>query len=142
LENGQRLVEHLTMLGGDGDADTELFRARLQTADDGREFDRFGAGAENEQGAYHSILTMAESDTALGEVVGGKFEGDFVAGQNADAIAAEAAGEVGQNKPFVLKLDTEFTAGEFLDDRTLYFDAVFFTHFYSIIVAEPAGSAW
>jgi hypothetical protein len=28
----------------------------------------------------------------------------------------------------VLKLHTEFTAGEFLDDRALYFYAVFFTH--------------
>ena len=71
---------------------------------------------------------MAESDTALGEVVGGKFEGDFVAGENADAIAAETACEVSENKTFMFKLDTEFTAGELLDDGTLYFDAVFFTH--------------
>ena len=71
---------------------------------------------------------MAEGDTALGEVVGGKFEGDFIAGQNADAIAAKAACEVSQDKTFVFKLNTEFTAGEFLDDRTLYFYAVFFTH--------------
>jgi hypothetical protein len=48
----------------------------------------------------------------------------------------------------VLKLHTEFTAGEFLDDRTLYFYAVFFTHscsltiFFPVIVAEPAPSAW
>ena len=73
-------------------------------------------------------LTMTEGDTALGKVVGGEFEGDFIASQNANAIAAEAACEVGQNKPFVLKLHTEFTAGEFLDDCTLYFYAVFFTH--------------
>ena len=71
---------------------------------------------------------MAEGDTALGEVVGGKFEGDFVARQNANAVSAKPAGEVRQNKTLVFKLDTEFTAGEFLDDRTLYFDAVFFTH--------------
>jgi len=88
---------------------------------------------------------MAEGDTALGEVVRGKLEGDFIACQNANAVAAEAAGEMGQDEPFVLKLHTEFTAGEFLDDRTLYFDAVFFTHAgfsCSYIVAEPAGSAW
>jgi hypothetical protein len=46
----------------------------------------------------------------------------------------------------VLKLHTEFTAGEFLDDRTLYFYAVFFTHScllnFPVIVAEPAPSAW
>jgi hypothetical protein len=74
---------------------------------------------------------MAESDTALGEVVGGKFEGDFVACQDANAVAAEPACKMSQNKTFVFKLDTEFTAGELLDNRTLYFDAVFFTHSYS-----------
>ena len=71
---------------------------------------------------------MPEGDAAFGEIVRGKFEGDFVAGQNANAIAAEPAREVGQDKPFVLKLHTEFTAGEFLYDCALYFDAVFFTH--------------
>jgi hypothetical protein len=92
-------------------------------------------------------LTMAEGDSTLGEIVRGKFEGDFVACQNADAVAAEAACKVGKDKAFVLKLHTEFTAGEFLDDRALYFYAVFFTHSYlalsfRIIVAEPARAAW
>jgi hypothetical protein len=80
---------------------------------------------------------MAEGDSTLGEVVGGKFEGDFVAGQNADAVAAEAAREVGEDKPFVLKLHTEFTAGEFLDDCALYFYAVFFTHSYLLTLLFP-----
>jgi hypothetical protein len=71
---------------------------------------------------------MAESDTALGEVVGGEFEGDFVASQNAYAIAAEPACQVRKHQALVLELHTEFTAGEFLDDRALYFYAVFFTH--------------
>ena len=71
---------------------------------------------------------MAESDTALGEVVRGEFEGDFIAGQNADSVAAESASQVRKHQTFVLKLHTEFTAGEFLDDCTLYFYAVFFTH--------------
>ncbi len=74
---------------------------------------------------------MTEGDATLGEVVGGKFEGDFVACQNADAVAAEAACEVGENEAFVLKLNAEFTAGELLDDGTLYFDAVFFTHSFT-----------
>jgi hypothetical protein len=71
---------------------------------------------------------MAESDTALGEVVGGEFECNFIARQNAYAIAAEPACEVRKHQALVLKLHTEFTAGEFLDDCTLYFYAVFFTH--------------
>ena len=91
---------------------------------------------------------MAESDTALGEVVRGKFEGDFVASQNAYAVAAKAACQMRKHQAFVLELHTEFTAGEFLDDRALYFYAVFFTHscllavFFPVIVAEPAPSAW
>ena len=71
---------------------------------------------------------MAESDTALGEVVGGEFEGDLVARQYANAISAEAACEMREYQTLVLELHTEFTAGEFLDDCTLYFYAVFFTH--------------
>jgi hypothetical protein len=91
---------------------------------------------------------MAESDTTLGEVVRGEFEGDFIARQNAYAVAAEAARKMREHQTFVLKLHTEFTAGEFLDDRALYFYAVFFTHsclltiFFPVIVAEPAPSAW
>jgi hypothetical protein len=71
---------------------------------------------------------MAESDTALGEVVRGEFEGDFVASQNAYTVAAKPTREMRKHQAFVLKLHTEFTAGEFLDDRALYFYAVFFTH--------------
>jgi|HubBroStandDraft_6_1064221.scaffolds.fasta_scaffold2957643_1 hypothetical protein len=71
---------------------------------------------------------MAEGDATLSEVVRGEFEGNFVACQNADAVAAETACEVGEDKPFVLKLHTEFTAGKFFYYRALYFDAIFFTH--------------
>ena len=71
---------------------------------------------------------MTEGDAALGEIVGRKFEGDFIARQNADAISAEPAGEVREHEPFVLKLHAEFAAGEFLDDCALYFYTVFFTH--------------
>ena len=71
---------------------------------------------------------MTECNSTLGEIVGGEFQSDFIARQDADAIAAEPACEVGEDKPFVFKLHTEFTAGEFLDDRALYFYAVFFTH--------------
>ena len=74
------------------------------------------------------VSAVTESNAALGEIVRGEFEGDFVARQNANAVAAESACKVRQDKPFVLELHTEFTAGEFLDDCTLYFYAVFFTH--------------
>ncbi len=73
-------------------------------------------------------LAMAESDAAFGEVVGGEFEGDFIAGEDADAIAAQAAGEVGEHQTVMFELNREFSAGEFLDHGALYFYAVFFTH--------------
>jgi hypothetical protein len=85
-------------------------------------------------------LAMTESDSTFGQIVGGEFEGDFVAGQNANAISAEPAREVGQDKPFVLKLDAEFTAGKFLDDCALYFYAVFFTHSYLLIDSNLSGA--
>jgi hypothetical protein len=71
---------------------------------------------------------MAEGDAALGEVVGGEFEGDFIAGEDADAIAPQAAGEVGEHQTVMFELNREFSAGEFLDHGALYFYAVFFTH--------------
>ena len=86
---------------------------------------------------------MAESDATLGEVVGGKFEGDFIAGEDANAIAAEAAREVSEDETFMLKLHTELTAGEFLDYSALYFYAVFFTHsiLLNLILSGYRGGA-
>ena len=37
---------------------------------------------------------MAESDSAFGQIVGGKFQRDFVSRQNADTVAPEPAGQV------------------------------------------------
>jgi hypothetical protein len=134
-KNGQRLVEHLAVLRRDRDADAELLRPRPHAAYDGSKLDGFGACAEYKERLHHVFSAreaaesaMPESDPALGQIVGGEFESDFVAGQNANAITAKPASQMGEDKAFVLKLDAEFTAGEFLDDRTLYFYAVFFTH--------------
>lgn len=84
---------------------------------------------------------MAEGDAPFGEVVGGKLKSDFVAGENADAIAAEAAGEVSEHKAILLQLHAEFTTGELFNHCSLNFDAVFFTHsdVFKSIVAEPAA---
>ena len=144
------------MLRGYRDTDMKIPGTGLKVTDYQGHLDGFRTGTKNEEGFYHAFasglavswagspqLAMAESDTAFGEVVGGKFEGDFIARQNANAIAAESACEVGQDKPFVLKLHTKFAAGELLDDGTLYFYAVFFTHsvryctLFRYIVAGP-----
>ena len=71
---------------------------------------------------------MADRDAALGALVGREFEGDFIAGEDADAITAQAAGEVGEHQTVMFELNREFSAGEFLDHGALYFYAVFFTH--------------
>jgi hypothetical protein len=57
---------------------------------------------------------MAERDSTFGEIVRGEFQSDFIARQNADAIAAEPARQVGQHNPLVFELNAEQTAGEFL----------------------------
>jgi len=38
---------------------------------------------------------MTERDSAFGEIVGGEFQGDFIARQDADAIAAKSARQMG-----------------------------------------------
>jgi hypothetical protein len=55
---------------------------------------------------------VTECDAALGEIVRGKLKGDFIAGEDADAVAAEAACEVGQDDPIVLEFDAEEAAGK------------------------------
>jgi hypothetical protein len=94
--------------------------------DDGRKLNGFRPGAENEESVHG--LAVAEGDAALGEIVGGKFEGDFIASEDADAIAPQAAGQVGEHQTIMFELNGEFPAGEFLNHCALYFDAVFFTH--------------
>jgi hypothetical protein len=55
---------------------------------------------------------MAERDASLGEIVGREFEGDLIAGENADAIAAETACEVGQDDAVMFEFDAEEAAGK------------------------------
>ena len=56
---------------------------------------------------------MTECNSALGEIVGGEFQSDFIARQDADAIAAKPARQVGQHDTLVFQLYTEQAAGEF-----------------------------
>ena len=57
---------------------------------------------------------MTERNSAFGEIVGGEFQSDFVARQDADTIAAEAPREVRQHYTLMFQLYTEQAAGEFL----------------------------
>ncbi len=50
---------------------------------------------------------MTEGDAAFGQIVRGKFQGDPVSGQHADAIAAQPARQMGQYHPVLLQLYAE-----------------------------------
>lgn len=63
--------------------------------------------------SFQEGLTVAEGDSPLRQIVGGKFQGDFIACQNADAVPAEATRQMGQNNTVVIQLNAEQTAGEF-----------------------------
>lgn len=56
---------------------------------------------------------MPESDPALGQIVGGKLQRDFIAREDAYAIAPQASGQVGEDDAVVFELNAKQAAGEF-----------------------------
>jgi hypothetical protein len=66
-------------------------------------------------------------DAAFGQVVGRQFHGYAITGEDANSVAAEFAGQMGQNGAVGIKLDTEQTARELFNDGPGYFDTIFFT---------------
>ena len=50
---------------------------------------------------------MTECNSAFGEIVGGEFQGDLVARQHADSIAAKPASQMSQNHALMIELDAE-----------------------------------
>src|SRR5438477_440113 len=62
-------------------------------------------------------------------VVGGQFQGDAVSGQDANPIPAQLAGEMGQDRAFLIELHAKQAAGEFLHNSSGDFNTVFFAHF-------------
>ncbi len=96
---------------------------------------RTGFGAETESEG----LLVTVSDASLREVIRRHLEGDAIAGQNADAIAPQFAGQVSENGAVLIELNAEESAGEFFDYGTSNFYAVFFTH--SPLTKWDAGGA-
>jgi len=82
-------------------------------------------------------LTVAEGNTALGEIVRRQFHGDLVTCEHPDAVAAEAAGQMGQDYAIMFQLDAEQSAGKFLKYGSSYFNAVFFTQRLSLLLFSP-----
>ena len=71
---------------------------------------------------------MPVGDPAFGEIVRRHFEGDSVAGQDPDAVAAEFTGEMRQHSALLIELNVKETAGKFFNDGTGNLNAVFLTH--------------
>ena len=77
-------------------------------------------------------LLGTPGDPGFGQVVGAHFHGDLIAGQNADEIRPQLAGDMGHNNVsvgfalFVEKLDLEHGVGHSLAYDTFYFDDIFF----------------
>jgi hypothetical protein len=82
-------------------------------------------------------LTVAKGDSSLGEVVGGQLHSDTVAGQDADAVAAQSASQVSQHNTIMFQLYAEQSAGKLLQDNSGYFNIVFFTHSTSLLPGKP-----
>ena len=73
-------------------------------------------------------LLVAVCDAALREIVGGKFHGDAISGEYADAIPAEFAREVRQHGAVDIQLNAEQAARELFNNGTGNFYAIFFAH--------------
>ena len=73
-------------------------------------------------------LAVPEGDSALGEIIRGQFQGNLVARENTNTIAAQPAGQVSQNLAVVVQLDAEQSAGKLFQYRPGNFDAVLFAH--------------
>ena len=73
-------------------------------------------------------LFVAVSDSALGQIVRGKFQGNPVARQHSNAVAAQLAGQVGEHRSFLIQLYAEQSAWEFFYNGSSNFNAIFFAH--------------
>ena len=82
---------------------------------------------------------MPKCNASFGEIVGGEFERDLIARQNADAIAPQAARKVREDNALVFELNTEETTRKFFENGPGNFDTVFLAHSTSSM-ASNAGS--
>src|SRR5271166_6378729 len=59
-----------------------------------------------------AFVFVAEVDPGLGQVVGGHFHGDSIAGKNADAVFLHPAGRIGKSFVPIIELYSEAGVGE------------------------------
>ena len=71
---------------------------------------------------------MAVGDSPFSQIVGRHFQSDAVTRQNAYAVSAELSRQMCENGTILVKLNTEQSAREFLDNGACHFNTIFFTH--------------
>jgi hypothetical protein len=69
---------------------------------------------------------MTKVDPALGQVVGGHFHGNSIAGKDADAVFLHPSGGIGQSFVSIVELYSEAGVGEQLLYGAFELDQVFF----------------
>jgi hypothetical protein len=69
---------------------------------------------------------VSVGDAAFGQVVGGEFQRDPIAGHDLDAVAAESAGHGRQHWHARVEFDREHPGPEFFDNFTHHFYRIFF----------------
>jgi hypothetical protein len=73
-------------------------------------------------------LAVPKRDSAFCQVVGGQFQGYFIARKHADTVAPQSACQVGQDDALMFKLNAELAGRKLFQHSAGYFDAIFFTH--------------
>src|SRR5574337_1613582 len=86
-------------------------------------------------------LLAAVGDAAFGQVVGREFDGNAVAGEDADVVLAHAPGDVGEDHMPVVQLHAEGGVRQGLDDFAFHLDVFFFWHARSQSYGEPESAA-
>src|SRR5690606_3717053 len=99
---------------------------------------------ENPGSAEVSLAAQASleavGDTALGEVVRRHFDEHLVAGENADAVLAHAAGGMGDDLMIVLELDAKHRVRQQLGYHARKFKQFFFRHLNSRLGRKSRGT--
>src|SRR5580658_4521061 len=84
-------------------------------------------------------LAAAVDDAALGQVVGGHFHGDRIAGEDANVVFAHLARDVRGHDVAVLQLHPKSRIRQGLDDLAFHLDRIFFGH---TSLSDVAGANW
>lgn len=71
---------------------------------------------------------LAESDAALGEVVGGNLQRDFITWNNADEIFSHLSRYVGKDDVIVGKLHPKKSSGQNIHNNSVSSNTIVFSH--------------